>query len=143
MSQIPSKAYEKFLESVDVKMAYDNNNDSFEDQLKLHKDRAAHYFSAYEAAQAKIAKLELDNNMYIAHYGDLERKYNKTLEVGKQRYEQTTKLQEAVKVLQDGHKAIISAKKSGCVEYKGCECWHQNASLALSKADAILGQGEK
>lgn len=136
MSQIPSKAYEKFLESVDVKMAYDNNNDSFEDQLKLHKDRAAHYFSAYEAAQAKISSMEGGYRLAIDEHAMVSRQLDLS-------QAQNTKLQEAVKVLRAGHNAIISAKKSGCVEYKGCECWHQNASLALSKADAILGQGEK
>ena len=29
--------------------------------------------------------------------------------------------------------AISSAHKSGCVEYKGCQCWWQNAEQALAK----------
>lgn len=106
-------------------------------------------FKAYEAAQAKISELEyqvrkmddwfyknMDCNYLAAEGASFENTVNNLKA-------KNTKLQEAVNVLRAGHNAIISAKKSGCVEYKGCECWHQNASLALSKADAILGQGEK
>lgn len=49
-----------------------------------------------------------------------------------------SKLQAALDVARENFKAIISAHKSGCVEYKNCQCWWQNAESALYQIEELL-----
>lgn len=53
------------------------------------------------------------------------------------------KLVKALRVAVKNLSAIQSAKISGCVDYKGCECWHQFATEALTEIERILNaEGE-
>lgn len=49
--------------------------------------------------------------------------------------EEKDKLLVRIEKLREGLDAIVSAKVSGCVEYKGCECWWQIAEKALKQDD--------
>lgn len=49
------------------------------------------------------------------------------------------KMRDIAIILAEACESNMSAHKSGCVEYKNCACWWQNASEAITKAQALIG----
>lgn len=47
---------------------------------------------------------------------------------------------EQIAKLEESFNSILSAKKSGCVEYKNCECWWQIADQALAELKKWRGK---
>jgi hypothetical protein len=54
--------------------------------------------------------------------------------------EENASLRESLKLAVEALKAIARTKISGCVEYKGCECYWQNAEQGLAKIKAKHGE---
>ena len=46
-------------------------------------------------------------------------------------------LEKQNKTMRDALMSIISAKESGCVDYKDCQCWHQIARQALKEVGEL------
>jgi hypothetical protein len=78
-----------------------------------------------EAAIVKLAmKLADRESDMIALEASYDRMYQANRRISDQLYIATKALE-----------SIVSAHNSGCVDYKGCECWWQNAEKALKEIE--------
>lgn len=104
------------------------NNPKMSDELREIRDNARRDFLVV-TCEKELVRQPTEHELEIM--GKIP--WNKAFEVCFEAMSKTHVPREKVDVLIKALEEVINAKERGCVDHKGCECWHQIPRQALKE----------